>query len=454
MTVWSMLEECVSQLDEPFRRSEIIGWFRRHHPEVNESTLAAHIQAATANAANRAQNNPLGTRRPLVRRVDHGLYVRAGQPGQPAIDDDQDVQLSAGQTEPGQGRDADVILIGCVRTKKADASPASELFASPLFEGRRRHAASSGRPWYILSAKFGLLAPGYVIGPYDVYLADQDPGYRKAWGEFVTAQLEQHEHTLRGRRIEVHAGAAYVDPLRGPLAGRGAVLAVPLAHLRQGEQLAWYDGHRAGDSPGPRPPAPPPGDAIEAGASELARLLSDRSRALSPQELHAGGHHDLMVPGLYSWWVDDQGAADLSRGLGLPVPGGLIYAGQAGATRWPSGKRTQGTLWGRISGMHLGGAAEFSTFRRTLAAILRPVLGLDTEDDPKLSAWITTHLGVSTVPVPDPDRLAEAETAVLDLLDPPLNLRGRPPTPIRVRLAELRRGRRADRAAPAPPGWG
>ena len=32
-----------------------------------------------------------------------------------------------------------------------------------------------------------------------------------------------------------------------------------------------------------------------------------------------------------------QGAADLSRGLGLPVPGGLIYAGHAGATRWPSG---------------------------------------------------------------------------------------------------------------------
>ena len=107
-----------------------------------------------------------------------------------------------------------------------------------------------------------------------------------------------------------------------------------------------------------------------------------------------------MVPGLYSWWVDDQGAADLSRGLGLPVPGGLIYAGQAGATRWPSGKRSQGTLWGRITGMHLGGAAEFSTFRRILSAILRPVLGLDAEDDPKLSAWISTRLGVNAVPVP------------------------------------------------------
>jgi hypothetical protein len=54
MTVWSMLEECVGQLDEPFRRSEIIGWFRRHHPDVNGATLGAHIQAATVNAANSA----------------------------------------------------------------------------------------------------------------------------------------------------------------------------------------------------------------------------------------------------------------------------------------------------------------------------------------------------------------------------------------------------------------
>ena len=64
--MWSMLEECVRQLDEPFRRGEIIGWFRRHHPDVKESTLAAHIQAATANAANRAQNNPLVHAPPVV----------------------------------------------------------------------------------------------------------------------------------------------------------------------------------------------------------------------------------------------------------------------------------------------------------------------------------------------------------------------------------------------------
>jgi hypothetical protein len=56
------------------------------------------------------------------------------------------------------------------------------------------------------------------------------------------------------------------------------------------------------------------------------------------------------------------------------------------------------------------------------------------------------------VPVPDADRLGETETAVLDALDPPLNLRGRPPTPIRTQLTELRRSHGDDIAdTPAPP---
>ena len=40
MTVWSMLEQSFGQLNEPFHRSEIIGWFPRHYPDVNDATLA------------------------------------------------------------------------------------------------------------------------------------------------------------------------------------------------------------------------------------------------------------------------------------------------------------------------------------------------------------------------------------------------------------------------------
>ena len=447
MTVWALLEECVGQLAEPFRRSEIVGWFRRHHPEVNEATLAAHIQAATANAANRAQNNALGTRAPLLRRIDHGVYVRAAKPREPTA------RIESGPGPEATAELPDLILIGCVRTKRATACPAAELFASPLFEGRRRYAAGQGLPWYIVSAKFGLLAPGDVIGPYDVYLADQSPAYRKTWGEFVVAQLEQKHPDLQGRTVEVHAGAAYADPLRAPLAARGAALVTPLAHLRQGEQLAWYNSwRRPSRIPPPASAAAGPGDQV----TELTRLLSEPARALTPPDLRARGPEGLQVPGLYSWWADEQGAADLSRGVGHKVAPGLIYAGQAGATRWPSGQHSASTLWSRIIGMHLGGAAEFSTFRRSLAAVLAPVLDMTSEDDPQLSAWMDAHLRVITVPVPDASQLGRAEAAVLDTLDPPLNLRGRPPSPLRTRLAELRRQRSHGPSAgtssrPSPP---
>jgi hypothetical protein len=71
-TIWEMLAESVRQLDEPFRRSEIIGWFRRHHPEVNEASLAAHIQAAVDGLS----RGSFASRSPLLERVDHGLYRR------------------------------------------------------------------------------------------------------------------------------------------------------------------------------------------------------------------------------------------------------------------------------------------------------------------------------------------------------------------------------------------
>jgi hypothetical protein len=163
--------------------------------------------------------------------------------------------------------------------------------------------------------------------------------------------------------------------------------------------------------------------------------------ALAPSEFLVSAESWARTPGLYSWWVDQERASDLSAGLGHPVAAGLIYAGQAGATRWPSGRRSANTLWTRIGGMHLGGRAEFSTFRRTLAAILRQPLGLADEDDTRLSEWMARHLRVLPVPVSDGDALGALEAEVLDALDPPLNLRGRPVTTLRALLSTLRTAR-------------
>lgn len=133
--------------------------------------------------------------------------------------------------------------------------------------------------------------------------------------------------------------------------------------------------------------------------------------------------------------VDD----DLARGLGLDLQPGLVYAGLAGATRWPRGQRSTNTLWSRVSGMHLGRKREFSTLRLTPIAILANAQATATLDEQVLTRWMYAHLRVIAVRYDDADSLGHVETTVLAELDPPLNLRGMPATAIRRRLSELRR---------------
>ncbi len=74
-TIWDRLEECVGNLSEPFRASEIVGWFRRHYPDVKEQSLRAHIQVATSNAPVESRGM-FANRRPLITRIEHGVYRR------------------------------------------------------------------------------------------------------------------------------------------------------------------------------------------------------------------------------------------------------------------------------------------------------------------------------------------------------------------------------------------
>ena len=66
------------------------------------------------------------------------------------------------------------------------------------------------------------------------------------------------------------------------------------------------------------------------------------------------------------------------------------------------------------------------------------MIPLSTEDDPQLSVWMDEHLRVVMLSVPDAGDLGDQESAVLDALDPPLNLQGRPRTPIREEFTRAR----------------
>lgn len=174
----------------------------------------------------------------------------------------------------------------------------------------------------------------------------------------------------------------------------------------------------------------------EAVATELLDSAGRAPAATFPTD--AGRTRD---PGLYAWFVDRTGAAELSAGLGQRVGSGLIYAGQAGA-----GSSTA-TLRSRVRGNHLGGTITGSTFRMTLASVLVGPLGLvdgggralEGDGEARLSAWMRTHLSIAVAPVADRLLVARLEPAVLARLDPPLNLQGMPSSPVREALRARRR---------------
>lgn len=339
------------------------------------------------------------------------------------------------QMQPKSANDVDVLLVTCVKEKLRTPAAARDLYISPLFQREREYAERSGKPWFILSAEHGLVRPDDWLAPYERYLPDTPPSFRKAWGTWVAERLELLLGSIAGLTIEIHAGAAYVDSLRAPLRSKGAELVEPLAGLTLGQRLAWYRGTRPENDQEPSQPS----TRAHESAADFCRQLSDQSEAVSPTSFLAGGPAGMKVPGLYSWWVDEPGAADLSRGLGHVVNVGMIYAGLAGATTWPSGSASSNTLWSRIAGMHLGKRHAFSTFRRTLGSILAEAAGAETIDEVELTRWMHAHLEVLPIPFEDADTLGRLEADVLRALDPPLNLMGMERTALRARLTELRR---------------
>ena len=179
----------------------------------------------------------------------------------------------------------------------------------------------------------------------------------------------------------------------------------------------------------------------------MIERLTDPSKAMSIQGAQRVPAWVPDEPGLYSWWADGEGLRQLEAVFASALPR-LIYAGQAGATSTRAASPSMATLRSRIGGNHLNGNIRSSTFRFTLAAVLREPLALqpgpggrlDASSNQELSRWIRRHLSIACLAWPERATLPALEHAVLERVDPPLNLTGMRTTALRRRLRELRRG--------------
>ena len=219
-TIWELVADAAEALPEPFSRAAVISWVSARRPDVGVASIATHIQFATANSGS-AGHNPFSGRTPLLYRVERGRYRRYRAPAEQHRTDGQRVLLLASSGGLASG-----------------PRPAAELFESAGFARARDLAVRSGRPWFVLTAKHGLLEPGDVVGPFDVLFGDQTAGYRSAWAEWVVVQLADRVR-LPGATVEVHGGIDFAQALRGPLTRRGAVLEIPLPDDWAGAHADW-----------------------------------------------------------------------------------------------------------------------------------------------------------------------------------------------------------------------
>ena len=136
-------------------------------------------------------------------------------------------------------------LVSCVKEKRATRSRAKELYTSPWFRKAREYVERTGQPWFLLSARHGLLDPESMIRPYDRSLEAMARAERRRWADRVLRQLDAHVGA--SDTLVVLAGQLYREFIEPDLRERKVSVEVPLKGMRIGEQLAWFDRQRPRD---------------------------------------------------------------------------------------------------------------------------------------------------------------------------------------------------------------
>ncbi len=133
-----------------------------------------------------------------------------------------------------------IALISC-SAKKAETPTdqpgiaAKELYQGELFKKARRLVEARGLPWFILSAKHGLIGPDYVLRQYNYKLTRLAEA--EAWAEEVAEAFFKEHHPSTVDKIEIYAGEFYFAPLGARLESMGYKVILPLLGLSIGHAM-------------------------------------------------------------------------------------------------------------------------------------------------------------------------------------------------------------------------
>jgi hypothetical protein len=162
-------------------------------------------------------------------------------------------------------------------------------------------------------------------------------------------------------------------------------------------------------------------------STEVVRVLRGIPASISGARRPAPAGGLPEEAGFYAWWtrpgtisgIPETGHPDARLDLVL------FYVGIA-----PNGPTSSSTIRSRVIGNHLAGNVGSSTFRFTLASLLRPTLKLHpirtktkvvlaASENHQLTVWMQEYLRLTWAPCGEP---WTREPEVIDQMAPPLNL--------------------------------
>ena len=128
-------------------------------------------------------------------------------------------------------------LISCSKSKGGHRDIARDMYVSPLYRKSVQLAELWGVPFYILSAKYGLLHPEELIEPYEQTLKTATKKEKQDWGQRVDKQIRE----LPRKKFIVLAGDDYFVPLVEAGSGDPLDYFAPMRSLSLGTRLAFLN---------------------------------------------------------------------------------------------------------------------------------------------------------------------------------------------------------------------
>lgn len=134
--------------------------------------------------------------------------------------------------------EAPVLLVCCGRRKGTGTRRAAELYISPRVRLATRVARAVGKPFWIVSAKHGLLDPDRLVSPYDLSLDHLESRDLDWWRARLKEDLLRSYPSNIPRFVVLGSGE-YANQIRHTLEDLRCSVETPIAGLPINLQLSW-----------------------------------------------------------------------------------------------------------------------------------------------------------------------------------------------------------------------